>query len=64
MHHSKRKFCNTITTAFTTNEKQIANIMNEHFVSITKKLSLKSTISSKISDSDFFHDHIIIKKIK
>ena len=49
---------------FTTNEKQIANIMNEHFVSITKKLSLKPTISSKISDSDFFQDHIIIKRIK
>ena len=47
-----------------TDEKQIANIMNEHFVGITKKLSLKTTISSKDSDSDIFHDHISIKKIK
>ena len=44
--------------------EKIANIMNEHFVSITKKLSLKSSISSKGSGSDFFHDHISIKKIK
>ena len=36
------------------NEKQIANIMNEHYVSITKKLSLKPSISSKDSNSDFF----------
>ena len=47
-----------------TDEKQIANIMNEHFVSTTKKLSKKPSISSKDSDSDFFHDHISIKKIK
>ena len=47
-----------------TDEKQIANIMNEHFVSITKKLSLKPRISSKDSNSDFFHDHVSIKKIK
>ena len=47
-----------------TDEKQIANIMNEHFVSITKKLSLKPSISSKNSNSDVFHDHISIKKIK
>ena len=47
-----------------TDEKQIANIMIEHFVSITKKLSLKPSISSKDSNSDFFHDHISIKKIK
>ena len=48
-----------------TDEKQITNIMNEHIVSITKKLSLKPSISSKESDSDFFfHDHISIKKIK
>ena len=33
-----------------TDEKQIANIMNEHFVSITKKLSLKPSISSKNSN--------------
>ena len=38
--------------------------MNEHFVSITKKLSLKVSISSKHSNSDFFHDHISMKKIK
>ena len=38
--------------------------MNEHFVSITKKLSLKPSISSKNSNSDVFHDHISIKKIK
>ena len=47
-----------------TDEKQIANIMNEHFVGITKKLSLKTTLSLKDSDSDFLHDHISIKKIK
>ena len=47
-----------------TDEKQIASIMSEHFVSITKKLSLKPSISSKDSNSDFFHDHISIKKIK
>ena len=44
--------------------KKIANIMNEHFVSITEKLSLKSSISSKDSDSDFFHDRLSTKKIK
>ena len=48
----------------TTDEKQIANIMNEHFVSITKKLSLKPSISPKNSDADVFHDHISIKKFK
>ena len=47
-----------------TDEKQIANIMTEHFVSITKKLSLKPSISSKDPNSDFFHDHVSIKKIK
>ena len=47
-----------------TDEKQIANIVNEHFVSITKNLSSKASISSKDCDSYFFHDHIIIKKIK
>ena len=30
-----------------TDEKQVANIMNEHFVRITKKVSLKTSISSK-----------------
>ena len=38
--------------------------MNEHFVSITKKLSLKPSISLTDSNSDVFHDHISIKKIK
>ena len=47
-----------------TDEKQIANIMNDHFFSITKKLSLKPSISSKDSNSDIFHDHISIKIIK
>ena len=37
-----------------TDGKQIANIMNEHFASITKKLSLKPSTSSKDSDLDFF----------
>ena len=41
-----------------TDEKPIANIMSEHFVSITKKLSLKPSNSSKNSNSDVFHDHI------
>ena len=36
-----------------TDEEQIANIKNEHFVSITKKLSFKPSISLKDSDSDF-----------
>ena len=45
-----------------TDDKLIANIMNEYFVSITKKLSLKPSISSKDSNSDVFHDHIGIKK--
>ena len=38
--------------------------MNEHFVSITKKLSLKPSTSSKNFNSDVFHDHISIKRIK
>ena len=38
--------------------------MNEHFASITKTLRLKPIISSKNSDSDFFYDHISLKKIK
>ena len=38
--------------------------MNEHFVSITKKLSLKPSICSKNSNSRVFHDHISIKKVK
>ena len=41
-----------------------ANIMNEHFFSITENLILEPSNSSKDSDSDFFHDHISIKKIK
>ena len=45
-------------------EKKIANIMNEHFVSITKKLNLNPTISSKKSNSDVFHDQVNMKKIK
>ena len=36
----------------------------EHFVSITKKLSLKPGISSNDCNSGFFYDHISIKKIK
>ena len=47
-----------------TDEKQIASIMSEHFVSITKKLSLKPSIFSKDSNSNFFRDHISTKKIK
>ena len=46
-----------------TDEKQIASIMNECFVSITEKLSLKAGIPSRGSDSDFFHNYISIKKI-
>ena len=42
----------------------VANIMNENFVSITKRLSLNPSTSSKNSNSDVFHDHISIKKIK
>ena len=45
-------------------EKQIFQDLNEHLVTITKKLILKTSISSKGSDSDLFHDHISIKKIK
>ena len=45
-----------------TDVKQIANFINERFVSTTKKLSLKPCISSKDPDSDFFHDLISIKK--
>ena len=47
-----------------TDEKKITNIINEHFVGIAKMLSLKPSISSKDSNSDFFHDHISVKKIK
>ena len=47
-----------------TDEKQIGNIMNEHFVCITKKLRLKPSIFSEDSNSDFFHDYVSIKKIK
>ena len=46
-----------------TDDKQIANIMNENFVSITKNLSPKASIPSKDCDSYLFLDHII-KKIK
>ena len=38
--------------------------MNEHFVSIAKKLSLKPSVYSENSNSDVFHDHISIKKTK
>ena len=39
--------------------------MNERFVSITKKLSFRPSISSKGSNSIFFfHDHISIKRMK
>ena len=37
---------------------------NEHFVSITKKLSSKPGISSNDCNSGYFYHHIIIKKIK
>ena len=47
-----------------TDEKQINNIMNDYFVTITKMLRLRPSISLKNSDSDLFHDHISIKKIK
>ena len=40
-----------------TDEKQIASIMNECFVSIIEKLSLKAGIPSRDSDSDFFHKY-------
>ena len=46
-----------------TDEKQIASIMNECFVSIIEKLSLKAGIPSRDSDSDFFHNYISTKKI-
>ena len=38
--------------------------MNEYFVSITKRLSLNPSISSRNFNSDVFHDYISIKKIK
>ena len=38
--------------------------MNEHFVRIRRKLSLKPSIFSKYSNSDVFFDHICIIKIK
>ena len=38
--------------------------MNEHFVRITRKLSLKPSIFLKYSNSDVFYDHISIIKIK
>ena len=47
-----------------TAKKKIANIMNELSVSITKKLSLKPSISLEDSDSDLFHNLFSIKKIK
>ena len=37
-----------------TDEKEIANIMNKHFVTITRQLSLKPSISSKKCGLDFF----------
>ena len=46
-----------------TDEKEIANIMNKHFVTITKQLSLKPSISSKKMWFRFFHEHISIRKI-
>ena len=46
-----------------TDEKQIASIINECFVSIIEKLSFKAGIPSRDSDSDFFHNYISIKKI-
>ena len=48
-----------------TNEKQIANIMKDYFVIITKKLSLKPIISSKDLDLDFSwsYHHKKIKEI-
>ena len=47
-----------------TDEKQIADIMNDHFVSIPKAFSLKPGILPKDPDSDFLHDHISMKKVK
>ena len=47
-----------------TDDKEIGNFMNEHFVSISKKLNLKPSISSKNSNLGVFHDSISIKKIK
>ena len=38
--------------------------MKEHFVTITKKLSSKPSISPKDSDLHFLHDHISVKNIK
>ena len=38
--------------------------MNEHFVTITKKLSSKPSISSKDSHLDFLHDHVSVENIK
>ena len=45
-----------------TDERQIVNNINEHFVAITKQLSLKPTVSSKASDCDFFFMIISVKR--
>ena len=39
-------------------------IFNSILLALQKKLSLKPSISSKDSDSNFCHDHINIEKIK
>ena len=51
-----------------TNEKEIATIMNDYFINITKNLDLKSSKKCTAKDlnsivSEFDH-HISIKKIK
>ena len=50
------------------NEKQIATIMNDYFINITKNLDLKSSKKCTAKDLNSivseFHDHISIKKIK
>ena len=51
-----------------TNEKEIATIMNDYFINITKNLDLKSSKKCTAKDLNSivseFDDHISIKKIK
>ena len=53
---------------FKTNEKEIATIMNNYCINITKNLDLKSSKKCTAKDLNSivseFDDHISIKKIK
>ena len=45
------------------NKKEIANIMNDYFINVTRTLNLKNQFSAKNDNPSEFYSHISVKII-